>query len=167
MSGSIYCISQESPEKWTNRIYVSLYLCIHHPWASLVAQMVKNLPEIQETWVQSLGWEDPLEVGMATHSSIFAWRIPWTEESGRLQSTGLQRIRHDWAIKHIHHISTHLQSDTYFQITDFGIVDAGNSCGAGQHGGNSGRVAVLKQNAFCQDLALNSSWFGQSPSRII
>ena len=55
-------------------------------WASLVAQMVKNLPAMQETWVQSLGWEDPLEKGMATHCSILAWRIPWTEEPGRLYS---------------------------------------------------------------------------------
>ena len=53
-------------------------------WASLVAQMVKNLPAMQETWVQSLGLKDPLEKGMATHSSTLAWRIPWTEEPGRL-----------------------------------------------------------------------------------
>ena len=53
-------------------------------WASLVVQTVKNLPEKQETWVQSLGLEDPLEKGMATHSNIFAWRIPWTEEPGGL-----------------------------------------------------------------------------------
>ena len=58
--------------------------------------MVKNLPAIQETWVPSLGWEDPLEKGMATHSSILAWRIPWTEEPGGLQSMGSQRVRHDW-----------------------------------------------------------------------
>jgi len=58
-----------------------------------VAQVVKNLPAMQETWVQSLGWEDPLEKGMATHSSILAWRIPWTEETGRLQSMELQRVR--------------------------------------------------------------------------
>ena len=60
-------------------------------WASLVAQMVKNLPAMQETQVQSLGWEDPLKKGMATHSSILAWRIPWIEES-----MGLQRVRYDW-----------------------------------------------------------------------
>ena len=53
-------------------------------WASLVAQMVKNLPAMQETWVLSLGWEDPLEKEMATHSSILAWRIPWTEKPGSL-----------------------------------------------------------------------------------
>ena len=63
--------------------------------SSLVAQRVKRLPAMQETQVQSLGWEDPLEKEMATHSSIFAWRIPWTEESGRLQSTGSQRVGHD------------------------------------------------------------------------
>ena len=59
-------------------------------WASLIAQLVKNLPAMQETWVWSLGQEDPLEKEMATHSSILAWRIPWTEEPGRLQSMGLQ-----------------------------------------------------------------------------
>ena len=57
--------------------------------------MVKNLPAMQETWVQFLGWEDPLEKGMATHASILAWRIPWTEEPDGLQSMVLQRIRHD------------------------------------------------------------------------
>ena len=59
--------------------------------------MVKNLSAMQETWVQSLGQEDPLEKGMATHSSILAWRIPWTEEDDRLQSVGSQRVGHDWA----------------------------------------------------------------------
>ena len=60
-----------------------------------MAQMEKNLPAMQETQVQSLGWEDALEKGMATHSSILAWRIPWTEEPGKLQSMGLQRAGHD------------------------------------------------------------------------
>ena len=60
-----------------------------------MAQGVKNLPTMQEPWVQSLGQEDPLEKGMATHSSILAWRIPWTEEHGGLQSMGLQRVGHD------------------------------------------------------------------------
>ena len=63
--------------------------------ASLVAQSVKRLPAMQETWVRSLGWEDPLEKEMAIHSSILAWRIPWTEEPGRLQSMGSQRVGHD------------------------------------------------------------------------
>ena len=57
--------------------------------------MVKNLPAMQETWVQSLIWEDPLEKGMATHSSILAWRIPWIEEPSMLQSMGSQRVRED------------------------------------------------------------------------
>ena len=60
-----------------------------------MAQMVKNLPAMQEIWVQSLGQENPLEKGMATYSSILAWRIPWTEEPGRLQSIGSQRVGHD------------------------------------------------------------------------
>ena len=63
--------------------------------ASLVAQMVKCLPTMWETWVQSLGQEDDLEKEMAIHSSILAWKIPWTEESGRLQSIGSQTVRHD------------------------------------------------------------------------
>ena len=63
--------------------------------SSLVAQMVKHLPEMWETWVQSLGWEDLLEKETATHSSTLAWRILWTEEPGRLQSMGSQRVRHD------------------------------------------------------------------------
>ena len=70
--------------------------------ASPMAQTVKNLPASQENWGQSLCWEDPPETGMATHSSILAWRIPWTEEPGGLQSVGLQRVGHDWATKHKH-----------------------------------------------------------------
>ena len=57
--------------------------------------MVKNLPAMQETWARSLGWEDPLKKGMAILYSILAWRIPWTEEPGRLQSMGLQRVKQD------------------------------------------------------------------------
>ena len=71
--------------------------------------MVKNSPAMQETWVQSLGWKDPLEKG--THFSILAWRIPWTEEPGGLQSVGLQRVRHNWVTNtHTHtHTHTHTQ----------------------------------------------------------
>ena len=65
--------------------------------ASLVAQMVKCLPAMLETWVWSLGWEDPLEKEMSTYSSILAWKIPWMEEPGRLQSTWLQRVGHNWS----------------------------------------------------------------------
>ena len=68
--------------------------------ASLIAQLVKNPPAMQETPVQFLGWEGPLEEGMATHSRFLAWRIPWTEEPGGLQSMGSQRVRHDWTTKH-------------------------------------------------------------------
>ena len=64
-------------------------------WASLIAQLVKNLPAMRETWVRSLGWKDPLEKEKATHSSILAWRIPWTEEPGELQYIGSQRVVHD------------------------------------------------------------------------
>ena len=64
--------------------------------ASLVAQSVKNLPAVQETQVRSLGWEDPLEKEMATHPSILAWKISWTEEPGGLQSMGSQRVGHNW-----------------------------------------------------------------------
>ena len=69
-----------------------VYIC---DATSLVAQRIKRLPAMQETGVQSLGWEDPLEKEMATHSSILAWRIPWTEEPSGLQSTGSQRVGHD------------------------------------------------------------------------
>ena len=68
---------------------------LQYSWAFLVAQTVKNPPAMQETWVRYLGWEDPLEEGMETHSSILTWRIPCTEEPGRLQSMGSQRIGHD------------------------------------------------------------------------
>ena len=64
---------------------------------SLVAWRLKRLPAMRETWVRPLGWEDPLEKEMATHSSILGWRIPWTEEPDGLQSVGSQRVRHDWA----------------------------------------------------------------------
>ena len=70
---------------------------IYASGACLVAQTIKNLPAVRETCVGSLGWEDPLEEGMATHFSILVWRIPWTEEPGGLQSMGLQRVRQDWA----------------------------------------------------------------------
>ena len=71
--------------------------------ASLVAQMVKNLSAMLETQVRSLGQEDPLEKGMAIHSRILAWRIPWTEEPGGLQFMGLQKVRHDWSdLAHTH-----------------------------------------------------------------
>ena len=74
-----------------------------YSWASLVVQLVTNLPAMWETWVQSLSWEDALEKGMATHSSVLAWRIPGTGEPWGLQCRRLQRARHDWAPKHAQH----------------------------------------------------------------
>ena len=71
-----------------------IYPMYNSQWASLVAQMVKIPPTMRETWVQSLGREDPMEKEMATQSSTLAWKIPWTEELGSLQSMGLQRVGH-------------------------------------------------------------------------
>ena len=73
----------------------SVYIFFVATDSSLEAQMVKNLPAMQEMWVQSLGQENPLEKGMATHSSILVWEIPWKKEPGQLQSMGLKRAGHD------------------------------------------------------------------------
>ena len=78
---------------WTNIYELTCNFIVFR--ASLVAQMVKHLPAMGETWIQSLGGEDPLEKEMVTYSSIRAWRILWTEEPGRLQSMGLQRVERD------------------------------------------------------------------------
>ena len=76
--------------------FFKIFLCI---WgASLVAQRLKRLPGMRETWVRSLSQEDPLEKEMAAHSSTLAWRIPWREEPGKLQSMGSQRVGHNWAV---------------------------------------------------------------------
>ena len=74
----------------------SMILPVGLSWASLVAQRLKRLPAVRENWVWSLGQEDLLEKEMATHSSILAWKIPWMEEPGELQSLGSQRVGHDW-----------------------------------------------------------------------
>ena len=74
-------------------IYLSIYICRDSGFP--VSSLVKNVPAMQDTQVRSLGWEDPLEKEMATHSSTLAWRIPWREEPGRLQSMGSQRVGHD------------------------------------------------------------------------
>ena len=81
----------------TSVLLHSAFFMVHlsHPQASLEAQLVKHPPAKRETWVQPLNWEDPLEDASATHSSMLAWRIPRTEEPGRLQSTGSQRFGHD------------------------------------------------------------------------
>ena len=75
--------------------YINIKINIYVAGASLMAQMVKGLPTMWEIWVRSLGREVPMEKEMATHSSILAWKIPWIEESGRLQSMRLQRVGHD------------------------------------------------------------------------
>ena len=86
---------------------ICLFICLHSGQCTslfiitlislVVAQTAKHLPTMQETWVRSLGWEDPLEKEMANHSRALAWRTPWTEEPGRLQSMRLQRVGHGWA----------------------------------------------------------------------
>ena len=77
-------------------IFILTIIVFVFPGGSVGKESTRN----SETWVRSLGWEDPLEEGMATHSNILAWRIPWTEEPGVLQSVGLQRVRHAWVTKH-------------------------------------------------------------------
>ena len=84
--------SAAGKKKATSFFYLSFRCVILIIGTSLVAQMGKNLPAMRETQVQSLGWEDPLEKGMATHSRILAWRTPWTEEPGGLPSMGSQRV---------------------------------------------------------------------------
>ena len=96
--------TQQQPQDWKRSVFIpvpkkgnakecSNYCTI--AVISHVAQTVKRLPTMLETQVRSLGWEDPLEKEMATHSSILAWKIPWTEQPGRLQSMGSQKVRHD------------------------------------------------------------------------
>ena len=99
-------------------------------WASLVAQTVRNTCAMWETWVWSMGWEDPLEEGTATHSSILAWRIPWTEEPGRLQSMGSQQVGLDWVTK--------LPSLTY-SLTEQFMISTGGVRGATPRSRSGGR----------------------------
>jgi len=104
------CSSSTFLVLWLERVSFSWNIFCYTHWcfsgasgkvrASLVAQMVNNLPTVQETQVRSLGWKDTLEKGMVTHSGIPAWRIPWTEDPGGLQSLGWQRVGHDWATNH-------------------------------------------------------------------
>ena len=90
------------------------------PVTSPVAQTVKCLPTMQETWVWSLCWEDPLEKEMATHASTLAWKIPWTAEPGKLQSMGLQRVRHDWATSP--HLTKYIRYQLYWQISTCAVL---------------------------------------------
>ena len=94
------CMLYEGPDTslWVLRHFLSLISrLLVAIWIFPVAQTVKNLPAVKEAWVRSLGWKDPLEKGMTIHSSILAWRIPWTEEPGGPQSMWSQRVGHNWA----------------------------------------------------------------------
>ena len=82
-------------DRLPDELWMEVHDIIQETGASLVAQTVKRLSAMQQTWVRSLGWEDPLENEMAAHSSILAWKIPWTVERGRLLSMELQRVGHD------------------------------------------------------------------------
>ena len=99
---------------------------LQYSWASLVAQIVKNPPAIQETWVWSLGWEDPLKKGRATHSSILAWRIPSTEESGRLLSMGSRGVRHNWATNIFTFKAPTLYSDNWLKGEKSFFIEVNN-----------------------------------------
>ena len=112
------------PDMWVSVLYLLISLAPQPPYlfthrmrlgASLVVQMVKNPPAMWETWVQLLGWEDLLEKGTATHSSILTCRIPWTEEPGGLQSMKSQRVWHDWATKHKHTQAQHLNQPVFIE----------------------------------------------------
>ena len=99
---------------FSSQVFFSLNRSIHQAFC-LHVSVVKNLPAMQETWVWPLDREDPLEKETETHSSILAWRIPWTEKPGRLQYMGLQRVRHDWATN-----TTHTSSWSYFTLAPTG-----------------------------------------------
>ena len=90
------------PCLWSWCLHLALFVSVTFPLRCFKSspQQVNNLPAMQETQVLPLSWEDPLEKEMATHSSVLAWKIPWTEEPGWLQYKGPQRVRHDWATKH-------------------------------------------------------------------
>ena len=133
--------SLPTPSRDANRAllasdFVSTYFKgLYNNRASLVAQMVNNLPGI---WVQSLGWEDLLEKAIATHSSILAWEIPWTEELGGLQSMGLQSIGHNWATNTIT-INYMIQGGTTVKNLPTNAGDAGSVPGSGRYpGGGNG-----------------------------
>ena len=114
--------------------YIYYHLTYSNLWTSLMAQMVKRLPTTQETWVQSLCREDLLEKEMTTHSRILTWKIPWTEEPGRLQSTGSQRVGDDWATsQHTNTFQFIIKSNKLFFFhckinSDFQFSSVAQSC---------------------------------------
>ena len=114
-------LHSRSSMSWYGLIHSSLHD------SSLVAQMVKHLPTMWKTQVRSLGWEDPLEKEMATHSSILSWRIPWTEEPGKLQSMESQRVRHDWVTS----LSFFLSFFTGFWPSSTRVTQDNDSCSLG------------------------------------
>ena len=101
---------------------ICVYICVCVCVCVCIHISVKRMPAMQETRVESLGWEDPLEKEMATHSSILAWRIPWTEEPSGLQSLESQRIRHDWVATtftlHFIHICIYIHTHTHTHVTE-------------------------------------------------
>ena len=113
-------ISHKQPENSTFA-FPLFSILLRLPGASPMAQWVKNLPvpESQEMWVRFLGQEDPLEEDIATHSSILAWEIPWTEEPGGLQSMGSQRLRHNWATEHYLPTFSAWEALTHFSASFF------------------------------------------------
>ena len=130
--GKVDYLDAQEAGKWWMWGWEAIEGSFEQQRASLAAQRVKNLPAMQETWVWSLGWQDPLEKGMATHSSILAWRIPWTEEPGDLQAMRSQRVRHDWATHthtHTHWMTMEVREyqsyHDYYYI--FGIGDLKNN----------------------------------------
>ena len=138
--------------------------------ASLIPQSVKNLPAVQETRVRSLGWENPLEKEMATHSSILAWKISWTEEPGGLQSMGSQRVRHDWVINtNYASIKTYKTFWNSHQKKKNGLVIIGEwntKVGSQEIPGVTGKFGLGVQNEagqrlteFCQKNALVTAFF--------
>ena len=94
-SSSLVVLSAQVAAAAAPSVSVAATAVLTNARASVVAQRLKHLPAMRESQVQSLAWEDPLEKEMVTHSGILAWRVPWREEPGRLQSTGLQRVGHD------------------------------------------------------------------------
>ena len=108
-------------------------ICILGFPGTLVAQRVKHLPAMQETWVRSLSQEDPLEKEMATHSSTLAWKIPWTEKPGRLQSMGSQRVEHNWATS-LTPLGSSASEDSACNAGNPGSIPGLGRSPAGRHG---------------------------------
>ena len=120
MSLMLSCIGRKFTTS-ANREDICYIIIIQNP-ASLVAQIVKNPPAMQENWVRSLGWEDPLDKEMATYWSILAWRIPWTEESGGLQFLESKRAGHNWVTNTLVLAVWHWQADILFRTESFTLI---------------------------------------------